>query len=88
MAAGIIGVAVVAWPLVFLIPIGGITFSLAWPGQYLVQPNEALVLILFGRYKGTVNRPGWHLVEPLHPHGIAQDLAAGAQLHDQRVQGQ
>ena len=64
IAAGIIGVAAVAWPLVFLIPIGGIVFLLAWPGQYLVQPNEALVLILFGRYRGTVSRPGWHLVNP------------------------
>ncbi len=64
IAAGIVGVAVVAWPLVFLIPVGGITFAFAWPGQYLVQPNEALVLILFGRYKGTVEIPGWHLANP------------------------
>ena len=64
MAAGIVGVAAVAWPLAFLIPIGGIAFLLAWPGQYLVQPNEALVLILFGRYKGTVDKPGWHLANP------------------------
>ena len=63
-AAGVVGVAAVAWPLAFLIPIGGITFMLAWPGQYLVQPNEALVLILFGRYKGTVDTPGWHLANP------------------------
>ncbi|MDE0516815.1 MAG: SPFH domain-containing protein [Acidimicrobiaceae bacterium] len=64
IAAGIVGVAAVAWPLVFLIPVGGITFAFAWPGQYLVQPNEALVLILFGRYKGTVETPGWHLANP------------------------
>jgi len=64
IAAGVVGVAVVAWPLVFLIPVGFIAFLFAWPGQYLVQPNEALVLILFGRYKGTVDRPGWHLANP------------------------
>ena len=64
IAAGIVGVAVVAWPLVFLIPVGFVAFLFAWPGQYLVQPNEALVLILFGRYKGTVDRPGWHLANP------------------------
>lgn len=64
VAVGIIGVAVVAWPLVFLIPVGGLVFVLALPGQYLVQPNEALVLILFGRYKGTVVKPGWHLSNP------------------------
>ena len=64
IAVGIVGVAAVAWPLVFLIPIGGIAFLFAWPGQYLVQPNEALVLILFGRYRGTVDTPGWHLANP------------------------
>ena len=64
IAAGIVGVAAVAWPLVFLVPIGGIAFLFAWPGQYLVQPNEGLVLILFGRYRGTVDSPGWHLANP------------------------
>ena len=64
VAAGIVGVAVVAWPLVFLLPLGALTFVFSWPGQYLVQPNEALVLILFGRYKGTVTTPGWHLANP------------------------
>ena len=64
IAAGILGVAAVAWPLVFLIPIGFIAFLLPWPGQYLVQPNEGLVLILFGRYRGTVDTPGWHLANP------------------------
>ncbi len=64
VAAGIVGVAAVAWPFVFLVPVGAILFVLALPGQYLVQPNEALVLILFGRYRGTVDRPGWHLANP------------------------
>ena len=64
IAAGIVGVAAVAWPLVFLVPIGFIAFLLALPGQYLVQPNEGLVLILFGRYRGTVDTPGWHLANP------------------------
>ena len=64
IAAGIVGVAAVAWPLVFLVPVGATTFVFSWPGQYLVQPNEALVLILFGRYKGTVATPGWHLANP------------------------
>ena len=64
VAAGIVLVATVAWPFVFLMPAGAILFVLSAPGQYLVQPNEALVLILFGKYRGTVERPGWHLTNP------------------------
>ena len=64
IAAGIVLVAVVAWPFVFLMPAGAIVFILSAPGQYLVQPNKALVLILFGKYRGTVQQPGWHLTNP------------------------
>ena len=50
-------VAVLGVPLIV---IGGAA-TLWWlPGHYLVQPNEALVLILFGRYRGTVTESGWH----------------------------
>lgn len=64
VAAGIVGVAVLAWPFVFLMPVGALVVVFSCPGQYLVQPNEALVLILFGKYRGTVERPGWHLANP------------------------
>ena len=64
IAVGIVAAAAGATALVAVIPVGGAIAILAWPGQYLVQPNEALVLILFGRYKGTVDRPGWHLANP------------------------
>ena len=47
---------------IFVIPmvlsaLVGIAFL---PAHYLVQPNEALVLILFGRYRGTITEPGWY----------------------------
>ena len=64
IAGGITGVATVAWPFVFLLPAGGLLAVLSVPGQFLVQPNEALVLILFGKYRGTVSQPGWHLTNP------------------------
>ena len=64
IGGGIVLVATVAWPFVFLMPAGLILIVLSAPGQYLVQPNEALVLILFGKYRGTVQRPGWHLANP------------------------
>ena len=33
-------------------------------GFFVVQPNEAMVLILFGRYVGTLDRPGWWWANP------------------------
>jgi regulator of protease activity HflC (stomatin/prohibitin superfamily) len=38
---------------------------LAAAGLIVVAPNQAVVLILLGRYTGTVDRPGFHWVNPL-----------------------
>ena len=35
------------------------------PGYFTLQPNEAKVLVLFGRYKGTVRSDGFHWTNPL-----------------------
>lgn len=56
--------ATVAGPLAVLIPVGAILFIIVLPGQYVVQPNQALVLIMFGRYRGTVAKAGWYVVNP------------------------
>lgn len=48
-----VGVVLIVPTAIFLIPIGAV-------GHYLIQPNQALVITLFGRYRGTVNEPGWH----------------------------
>ena len=63
IAGGGVG-ATVAGPLAALIPIGAILFIGVLPGQCVVQPNQALVLIMFGRYRGTVTKAGWYLVNP------------------------
>ncbi|BAD41789.1 MAG: hypothetical protein A6D92_02060 [Symbiobacterium thermophilum] len=34
-------------------------------GLFVVQPNQARVLVLFGRYTGTVKADGWYFVNPL-----------------------
>jgi regulator of protease activity HflC (stomatin/prohibitin superfamily) len=39
--------------------------ALALPGFVVVQPNESRVLILFGRYVGTVLEAGWWWVNPV-----------------------
>jgi len=36
------------------------------PGLFVVEPNEGRVLILFGKYRGTVRTSGWHWVNPFH----------------------
>jgi regulator of protease activity HflC (stomatin/prohibitin superfamily) len=33
---------------------------------FTLQPNEAAVLILFGDYKGTVRKSGWHYANPFY----------------------
>jgi regulator of protease activity HflC (stomatin/prohibitin superfamily) len=35
------------------------------PGYFTLQPNEAKVLVLFGKYKGTVSSDGFHWANPL-----------------------
>ncbi len=48
---------------------GGVIFT-AWcfmvAGFFTLQPNEAAVLILFGEYKGTVKKSGWHYTNPFY----------------------
>lgn len=38
-------------------------------GFYTLQPNESRVLILFGNYKGTVKKAGWHWGNPFYSNG-------------------
>lgn len=50
--------------------IGGIAAFVAWGimlgGFFTLQPNEAAVIILFGAYKGTVKKSGWHYANPFY----------------------
>ena len=59
----VIGVALTATVspgFVPLVIVAALLFTAFLPAHYLVQPNTALVLILFGRYKGTITEPGWY----------------------------
>jgi len=49
---------VIAWVLVFLVNF------LCWLGFFLVNPNEAKVLQIFGKYVGTVKEPGLRWANP------------------------
>ena len=46
------------------------------PGFFTLQPNEARVLILFGDYKGTARRAGFHWANPFYSNGPARSGAA------------
>ncbi len=39
-------------------------FIFLLPGFFTIQPNQAMVLILFGKYSGTIKREGWHWANP------------------------
>lgn len=41
-------------------------------GLFTLQPNEARVLILFGRYIGTVRQSGFHWGNPFYSNGLKQ----------------
>ena len=39
------------------------------PGFFTLQPNEARVLVLFGAYRGTVRKAGFHWGNPFYSNG-------------------
>jgi regulator of protease activity HflC (stomatin/prohibitin superfamily) len=42
------------------------------PGFFTLQPNEARVLVLFGSYRGTVRKAGFHWGNPFYSNGRPQ----------------
>lgn len=49
-------------PIISIIP--GLVFFVGLPGFFIVEPNKAMVLLLFGDYKGTVKASGFFWVNP------------------------
>lgn len=50
---------IIAGALLFMISL------ICWNGLFIVQPNQAEVLVLFGRYLGSIKQDGWYFVNPL-----------------------
>ena len=46
--------------------LGLVAWVIALSGFFALQPNEARVLVLFGEYKGTVRRSGFHWGNPFY----------------------
>ena len=57
------------WPLFIAGLLGMILAVILMPGLFTLQPNEARVLILFGKYKGTVKDSGFHWGNPFYSNG-------------------
>lgn len=43
-----------------------VVFIFILPGFFTIQPNQAMVLILFGKYAGTIKKEGWHWANPFN----------------------
>lgn len=63
-----------AWGLFVLGILMEITGILFATGLFTLQPNEARVLILFGKYKGTVRESGFWWGNPFYSNGNRQGL--------------
>jgi regulator of protease activity HflC (stomatin/prohibitin superfamily) len=55
-----------------------VTSMILWSGFFTLQPKEARVLILFGEYKGTVRRSGFHFGNPFYSNGGGGGMALAA----------
>src|SRR5437588_194513 len=57
------------WLLFIVGLLGMILAAVLVAGFFTLQPNEARVLVLFGRYKGTVRTSGFHWGNPFYSNG-------------------
>src|SRR5262245_30449676 len=66
---GLVIAQAVRGPLVLLFIVDMILVVFLIPGFFSLQPNEARVLVLFGEYKGTVRKSGFHWGNPFYSNG-------------------
>jgi regulator of protease activity HflC (stomatin/prohibitin superfamily) len=58
------------WSLFIVGFLGMVLAVVLMTGFFTLQPNEARVLVLFGRYKGTVRESGFHWGNPFYSNGL------------------
>ncbi|NHE55572.1 SPFH domain-containing protein [Cyclobacterium plantarum] len=66
VAFGILALTIFAFAVkafILALPVA-LAFFLVLPGFFIVEPNKAMVLLLFGSYKGTVKADGFFWVNP------------------------
>jgi len=67
------------WGLFIMCLLGMVLFVILLQGFFTLQPNEARVLLLFGKYKGTVRQSGFHWGNPFYSNGPRGGLRAALQ---------
>jgi regulator of protease activity HflC (stomatin/prohibitin superfamily) len=58
----------IVWELIVAV-LAIAAWSVSLNGFFTLQPNEARVLVLFGEYRGTVRRSGFHWGNPFYTNG-------------------
>jgi regulator of protease activity HflC (stomatin/prohibitin superfamily) len=61
-------------PLLFAAVFVVVADAICMKGFFTLQPNEARVLVLFGSYKGTVRKDGFHWANPFYSNGPGQAM--------------
>lgn len=64
------------WSLLVPSVLGFVGSIVMMPGFFTLQPNEARVLVLFGKYKGTVRESGFHWGNPFYANGSSGSSGA------------
>jgi regulator of protease activity HflC (stomatin/prohibitin superfamily) len=87
---GVYAASIGTGAVVAMVVIGTLLFILTCifcAGFFTLEPNETRVGVLFGRYKGTVRRGGFHWANPFWSNGPAlkaTDAGAGTEKKGQR----
>lgn len=73
-------------PMMMISIAGWVVCGIACAGFRVLNPNEALVLTLFGKYYGTIKKPGFYYVNPFASSFSGTDKAgAGLSLSNNNV---
>ena len=82
----VIGAALSSFIMILICVLLWIVLPFCFAGLRSVRPNEALVLTLFGKYYGTINKPGYFFVNPFsrynNPAYEAQAAADAAETSE------
>lgn len=79
------------WPLIALLigwALALVIWLICWNGFYTLQPNQAAVLILFGKYRGTDRESGFRFTNPLMTKNKVSLRARNLNMHTIKVNDQ